>query len=455
MTVANPIHTNQSIFVPINTGSPRDGLMAHISSLGQIARLDFERHAIAGEIILAIEGDATPTTQLEEEARIGSLAYALRKLDNPADAAEFTRCLNAICDEADARYRQMAASHYYGEIARRGAAEVLKEMALLAMQMESLQSIPEEIETEEVIASLLCEEAEAKSLFDQELAAIRHRIRGHRRAARLPHDDAGWIDDLEANGASCEELDAAFEHLEAMQLYDEGGAILLMSSHERTVACGRIDPEYTAEDLPERAQHLARELRCGYASGTPLDAIWEDLNAQIEVLFPIRMRTEGGGRFYSHANREWQQFTRTVLEAILIECEQDFHLTALRHCRAYREFHSAIRRAGDTKSIGDLMKRAYEARLSGRLSIKHFTALKTAAILQRERLESARLSTAAVQLLNEVQDASPSKLRFLLWACYGNNQPAHPIHRIAQQDRKRIWQAIKERQQTHLQCKAA
>jgi hypothetical protein len=115
-----------------------------------------------------------------------------------------------------------------------------------------------------------------------------------------------------------------------MDQSDEGGAIIVMSSHERTVACGRVDPEFTADDLPERAQHLAAELRRDYASGGRMDDVWEDINAQIEVIFPVSGKVENGARFYSHANRELQYLTRQVLEAILDECRQDFHLTALR-----------------------------------------------------------------------------------------------------------------------------
>ena len=64
--------TNHSIFTPFDTGSPRDGVMQHISRLGQLARLDFERCAVAGETIFAVEADAVPISQQDEEARIGT-----------------------------------------------------------------------------------------------------------------------------------------------------------------------------------------------------------------------------------------------------------------------------------------------------------------------------------------------------------------------------------------------
>ena len=54
----------------------------------------------AGEVIYSVEGDSTPTSQQDEEARIATLAHALKKLGNPEDAAEFMRCLNPICTES-------------------------------------------------------------------------------------------------------------------------------------------------------------------------------------------------------------------------------------------------------------------------------------------------------------------------------------------------------------------
>jgi hypothetical protein len=180
------------------------------------------------------------------------------------------------------------------------------------------------------------------------------------------------LNDLEENGASVEELDDAFAHAEAMDQYDEGGAVITMSSHERTVACGRVDPEFTAEDLPERVQHLASRLRRDYASGVGIEEVWGEINAEIEIIFPVSGKMENGARFYSHANRELQRITRQVLEAILDEYEQDFHLSALRINRAYCQFHKAIRGAMDTRVVSDTMKRAYEARQSGSLPLKHF-----------------------------------------------------------------------------------
>jgi hypothetical protein len=451
-------HTNHSIFVPFDYASPKDGLFRHISGLGQLARLDFEHFNVIGEVIFKVEGDAVPNSQQDEEARISTLAYALRKLGNDVDAAEFVRCLNVICDGGDARYRQSVASHYYREITERGVGVVLKEMGLLAMQLGRLDNPDGVILDENVVeldwvpndsdAQLSAHHVEGKagayrSLFDREVEAVARQVRGNRKCSRFFHDDAAWVNDLEASGASIEELDAAFKTLEALDQYDENGAIILMSSYERTTACGKLDSEFVEEDLPERARHLADDLRRAYANGVGIEAIWDEIDAQLELIFPIKGKTSEGGRFYSHANRELQSLVREILETILCDCQADFHLTALRTNKGYRAFHKAVRSAADTREVGEIMKRAYEARQLGTLPLKHFTALNTAAQLQRERLKSRPLSKRATALLKEVAGASNGKLKYLRWAMYGANQPQHPIHQLPAQERERIWNTLK------------
>lgn len=470
MELAN-LRSNRSIFIPLDSGSPRDGLFAHISGLGRLARLDFEHFSVAGEVIFRIDGDAAPTSQEDEEARIGTLAYALKRLGDKEDAAEFARCLNVICEGGDARYRQAAASHYFREIASRGAGAALKEMALLAMQLGALDGAGEAAAKDELTAAdNFAEESgptashpedagrpESRvSLFEQELRSVTRLVTSRRGAAKHVHDDfAAAVDDLEAGGAGVEELDAAFAHLAAMEQYDEGGAIVAMSSHERTTACGRLDPEFVEEDLPERAAHLAPDLRRAYANGVEAELIREEIDAQLEVIFPVSGRTQSGGRFYSHANRGLQSLTREILAAVLADCQADFHLTALRTCRGYRAFHKAVRAATDTRQVGEVMRKAYESRRSGALPLKHFTALNTAARLQRGRLESAPLSKSAASLLKEISAAGDGKLRYLRWAMYGDNMPGHPVHRLTAQEQSRIWQALRARQSLPARAAAA
>ena len=292
--IENSHRSNHSIFLPQNFGSPCNDITKHISSLG-LRRLDYERYAVAGEVLYTIDGDSTPTSQQDEEARIATLAYALKKLGNPEDAAEFMRCLNAICEEADARYRQIAASHYYKEIAERGTGVVLKEMALLAMQLASLNPVTEESDDNSEAIYALSAKSKSRSLFDLEVAEAERLIRGRRKSACLVHDEwTEWLNDLEANGATIDELDDAFRHVESLDQYDEGGAIIRMSAHDRTVACGRVDREFTADDLPEQARYLVGFLRQSFSDGAEIDEIWDDINAQLDILFPVTGEDLGG-----------------------------------------------------------------------------------------------------------------------------------------------------------------
>jgi len=218
-----------------------------------------------------------------------------------------------------------------------------------------------------------------------------------------------------------------------------------MSAHERTVACGRVDREFTADDLPERACHLAGYLRRAYSEAVEIDAIWDDINAQLDILLPVTGRMADGGRFFSRANIELQRITRDTLEAILDDCCHDCNLNAMRCSRSYRRFYQKIREADDTKIVGRTMKEAYAAKDSGELSLKHFTLLKTASVLQRERLERAPLSKEARRLIREVETASSGKLRYLSWAFYKGNQPEHPIHSLPIHMVSRIWDILKTR----------
>ncbi len=412
--------SNHDIFLPQNFGSPFNDAAEHISGLG-LARIDFDRCAVAGEVIYSVESDSTPTSQQDEEARIATLAHALKKLG-------------------------VAASYYYGEIAERGAGPVLKEMGLIAMHLASLNPVVEEVESDSEIVYTLRDESRPRSLFDLEVAEVRRMIRGRRKSPGFVYDEwTEWLNDLEANGATVDELDDAFAHVEALEQYDEGGAIIRMSAHERTFACGRVDHEFTADDLPEQARFLAGDLIRAYASGVEIEEIWDEINAKLDVLFPVKGRTADGGRFFSQANLELQRLTRDALEGILEDCFGDFHLTAMRNNRSYRRYYGRVRRATDTKTIGELMKQAYEARQNGEMSVKHFITLNTAADNQRERLLSAPLSATAYKLIGEIVTASEKKLGYLGWAMYGDNNPSHPIHKLDSCEQTRVWEVMTAR----------
>jgi hypothetical protein len=389
-------------------------------------------------------GSSHSTPNVESSGQTPSIAEEVSRGPHPAeDAAEFMRCLNIICNEGDALSRQATASYYYNEMTHREVSDVLREMGLLAMQLQSLNPTVEVMETE--IAEVANDQSgsiavpgsgddsdfgEPQLLFEQEVADVIRMISGRRKTA--------WV----------EEPDDAIREENLFEQYDEGGAIVMMSSHERTIACGRVDPEFSAEDLPQCAQHLATKLRRDYVNGANISQIRADIDAELETLFPVSIENdEGQTTFISYANVELQRFTREVLEAILDECRQDFHLSALHNNPVYRSFHKAIRGASDTRTLGNLMKRAYHARQSGFLPVKHFISLNTASKLHRERLLSVPLSNTASSLIIAIDNASPGRLKYFSWAFFGRNQPNNPIHSLSEDEASRIWTALMERRQ--------
>src|SRR6266511_1575683 len=252
--------SNHSIFLPQTYGSPFNDTAEHISGLG-LARIDFERCAVAGEVIYSVEGDSTPTSQQDEEARIATLAHALKKLGNPENAAEFMRCLNAICEGGDARYRQVAASYYYGEIAERGVGPVLKEMGLIAMHLASLNPVTEEVEGDSGAVYALSAESKPRSLFDREVAAVNRMIRGRRKSAGfVPDEWTEWLNDLEANGATVDELDDAFAHVEALEQYDENGAMSVKHFIALNTAADNQRERLLSAPLSATAYRLIEEI---------------------------------------------------------------------------------------------------------------------------------------------------------------------------------------------------
>jgi hypothetical protein len=103
--------------------------------------------------------------------------------------------------QAQAAYRQVAASYSHGEIAERGAGPVLKEMALMAMNLSGINPVTEEVEGDSEIVYAFHGESKPRSLFDREVAAVERMTRGRWKSACLVHDElTEWLNDLEANG---------------------------------------------------------------------------------------------------------------------------------------------------------------------------------------------------------------------------------------------------------------
>src|SRR5947209_7174772 len=138
-----------------------------------------------------------------------------------------------------------------------------------------------------------------------------------------------------------------------------------------------------------------------------------------------------------------RSYVVSVLEKLLGQMKNDFHLRGQRANPLYKEFHRTIRTARDTAVVAATIKEAFAAKEEGRISLALFTALNTASKLQRWALESEPLSRVALHLVNEIKTASRQKLMFLRWAMYGNNKPDHAIHTLTRQEKSRVWEELK------------
>lgn len=288
--------SNHQIFHPANTGSPRYDLYNHLSSLPSTARIDFEEHSLVGSnLLIRIEPDLGSATEQEAEAKIVSVPYAERIFGNNTDAIEFIRCVKLIAG-SDARpfNLQLVASHYYSEAKMRPACEVLKEMALISLQLTAIVATEEERQfgdvTETIIefddtalslsdrralsrssaAEVLGEIEDETSAFDLECRAVARFIT---HTSRFVTDEfAVYLSDQETSVENVEELDALYESYEAVyEQYDEDHVVSLhMTDNERVVVAGSLDDDINEESLPEETRHLASELHSLYTGGFPL-----------------------------------------------------------------------------------------------------------------------------------------------------------------------------------------
>jgi hypothetical protein len=316
--------SNYHIFRPANTGSPRWDLYDHLSRLPRSARADFEDHIVAGNLIIRVEPDLGSADEREAEAKIVSVPYATRVLGNTEDAVEFVRCVNLIAG-ADARAfnLQIIASYFYKEARARPTGEVLKEMALLALEMTGVTAAEEERQFGEVSETTVAdvEDNSQLSISDRRALSLRRaaEVLGEvedetsafelelRALARFRVRTSGFsYDEFSAHLAGCEsllesadEVDALYESFEAVyEQYDEDHVVSLhMSDGERVRAAGSLDDDVDADCLPEESRRLARELYRLYTGGFPLTDRGEESGVEGVTLTSYRRDPRSGERF--------------------------------------------------------------------------------------------------------------------------------------------------------------
>jgi hypothetical protein len=284
------------LFHPQDTGSPGQDFCHHIAR-NPHRRIELEDTMLVGDnVIVRIEPDLGSAEDRESEAKIVTVRYAERVLGNRDDAMEFIRCTKLLAGE-DARGHdlQIIASYYYGEARRRPAAEVLKEMAMLAMQLAAVTTTEDSRQYGDV------EETDVPFVEEPMTASDRHQLFMERAAEVLgentvervyrdeiraksvyrhngqvqgfAYDDAGpflaFMRDAAERGADEESLEAMWTSFERVsEQYDEGHVVSLhMSDSEKVVVVGTLDDDVNEEYLPADARHLAAALRLAFVGG--------------------------------------------------------------------------------------------------------------------------------------------------------------------------------------------
>lgn len=275
-------------FAPVNSplfayriessGSPMNDWARHLS-VNNLFRRELEENSVLGGnvVVRAVEGDETPAL---ERVKILSLAYATRVFGNAEDAKEFVRCVKSIADPQAAQFElEQIASHYYRECRGRNVPEVLKEMALLGMEMTRVTASVNDLEietTETEIGEMKLTPADEKRVreaqknlpplaeptpnFDAEMQLVQNKLlRGSITKANQDEFAAFYLTD---EGKSLAELDDDFRRFDAHEQYDEDGLLgLRMSGSQHTEVVLELDGEITAEYLPEAVHPLAKMLQ--------------------------------------------------------------------------------------------------------------------------------------------------------------------------------------------------
>lgn len=263
-----------------STGNPMNDWVTHIGR-NPLYRRELEENSVIENIVVrAAEGDEAPAI---ERVKILSLAYATRFFGNIEDAKEFVRCVRAIADADAAQFElELIASHYYGECRRQmqnnlPVGTILKEMALLGMEMTRVTALAFDLEIESTEVEIgepqiHLSEAEIKKanfcvpipvatpIFDAEMMMIRRKLsRGS--IAKATRDE---FEDFYLSGddKTIEELDEDFARFAAHEQFDENGLIgFSMSGNQHVEVVCELNGEITAEYLPETVQPLVSQLQ--------------------------------------------------------------------------------------------------------------------------------------------------------------------------------------------------
>lgn len=265
---------------------------------GNASRIDVEDTLLVGDgVIVRIEPDLASLEEKDAEAKIVSVVYAEKVFGNNTDAVEFVRCVKLLAGE-DARGLdlQIIASHYYGEAKKRPVSEVLKEMALMAMALQSVTASEEsrqfgDVEETEVPAkeaaltasdhhALFLQRASevldepvvtAADLFHIEVRARSLYAQSGRTQGFQYDEESRYFSNVRDMVEEGDEqtLEAIMDsYVRVSEQYDEDHVVALhMSDGEKVVVLGTLADDVTEDYLPSEARPLAQALRLAYVGG--------------------------------------------------------------------------------------------------------------------------------------------------------------------------------------------
>ncbi len=448
------------LYRPHDTGNPGFDMGEHIARNSH-RRIDLESTQLIGNRVIGhIEHALGPADEAEQQHRILTVPYAEKQLGSTPDAAELIRVIKEAVSagvEADPRSLQIYASWAYEQCKTRPVGEVLKQLAMMAMEMTSItatheEQLEDEPEVIELSGPVHCftdvdptgtkeqRQREARHIFEQrceeildqrettdpfasELRSITDKLPRHHSVTNLRDEEVQfqeYLSDL-ADHKSDETLEALQDsHERVTEQYDEGGVVSLhMSESERFIVDGTLDDDVDATYLPSEAAVLVDEMREMFTSGIPFfsnDPAQETIEGYLAFRLnqiygdpsdernrtPRTMRgigTSKNGLFEyvytvsAYPNREERQYVTEVLEQIMENMKRDFILNTMNRSATFRRFMTQIEHSTDPRELRTTIQEAYKARQAGTLTIKMFTALTAIYRVTIARLDSTPVRT--------------------------------------------------------------
>lgn len=491
-------------FTPLNSGSPVQDWCRHLQR-NPLRRQELEEFAILGDVVVRIadEIEAEPV----DKVKILSLEYAVKVLGDETDALEFVRCVRAIASPDAGQFElQQIASHYYGEIRRRGTSEVLKEMGMLGMQMSAVTAPLSEreldvFESRPILMKLSRADKRrsrdaAKSClplpeptqnFDAEMDSVMRRI-GRQKITQMITDEFEEYY-LSDGDKSLEELDRDFLTFESLEQYDENGTVnIRMNGGQRAAVAFDFECEVDASYLPSGVRGLGSiisNLFVGHQMGGTEAGKARVFIAEFRPeMIPFVSATEAATRpFSDNEFEEWltlsleriycRQVVRTVrkirsirnstfeyLSENEINPDYDEMQYVAEVCRvlwqkmrgdfhirslrnaSYQDLYLSLRGTRDTAVVAELKRTAFAA-----YKERNEISLKEFTTLNtvaksQEARLANRISTAARRWIKTIEEASIGRLRFLKFALY--NDPE--AKRFTRQEKQRLWDSIRNRE---------